>query len=157
MTNMFKFKRQPSFNGLPFSVSKVSRSGHGRKFQTHEFPNGRGHLNEDLAPNVGKFSVTGYLIGFDAEARAQAIGAACDAPGVGILNLPDQTSISVRCANFGYETIKEEINKVTLTFDFVIEASNGSGAVVVMLGRLLEIGLGNVRGIMGGLGGGLNG
>lgn len=157
MSDLYKSKRQASFKGLPFFMEKVGFSGGGRKFVTHEFPNGRGHLNEDLAPNVGKFSVSGYLIGFDAIDRAKAFKSVCGQSGAGQLVLPDEPSNYVRCNGFSYDVVKEELNRVSISFEFTEEAG-GFGGLNFFAGLFLEIGLKAVGGAVGRMfGGGLHG
>ncbi|NRA87469.1 MAG: DNA circularization N-terminal domain-containing protein [Rhizobiales bacterium] len=139
MNNPLKFKRQARFNGLPFFMDKTSVDGGGRNVVTHQFPNGSGHLNEDLSPNVGKFKVSGYLIGFDAVAQANSLKAATSIAGTGVLTLPDLPFLHVRCVGFGYEISKDEINKVSINFDFVEEAGFVAIGISLLPGRMIEL------------------
>lgn len=80
-------QRPPSFRGAPFKIEANTRYG-GRRGFTYEFAKGERSLDEDLGRRVSRVTVSAYVIGEDCLDQADALEAALQKEGGGLLVLP---------------------------------------------------------------------
>lgn len=76
-----------SFRGAEFKIEVNSRAS-GRRVVLHEFPKRDQPYAEDMGRAARRFPVTGYVIGSDYKAQRDALIAALEAEGPGLLILP---------------------------------------------------------------------
>lgn len=87
---------QPSFRGVPFYVNDSSNT-FGRRIAYHEFPQYDIPYAEDMGRRGRKFDISCFVIGDDWESKRDALIAACEAAGAGILVHPDIGTQTVAC------------------------------------------------------------
>jgi prophage DNA circulation protein len=79
--------RRASFRGAAFHVESHAYNG-GRRVAVHEFPGGEASIVEDLGLKAGEFTVEAFVLGADYDKRRNALRAALEKPGVGLLEHP---------------------------------------------------------------------
>lgn len=87
---------QPSFRGVPFYCNDTSNT-FGRRIAYHEFPQYDIPYAEDMGRKGRKFDINCFVIGDDWESKRDALIAACEAEGAGILVHPDIGTQTVAC------------------------------------------------------------
>ena len=107
-----------SFRGVPFHIENVTREG-GRRNVPHEFPKRNRGLTEDMGRRLRAFTIDGYLIGPDHNHEADALVAALDADGPGLLVTPLQGRLQVICDVFAETTRREEGGFTIVSMTFV--------------------------------------
>lgn len=93
-----------SFRGVPFFIESHGLKG-GRRLVQHQFPNIDLPFNEDLGRMARQFSVSAYLTGENVLAQRDALLAALEAAGPGVLVHPYLGEMQARCGDF---SLKEE-------------------------------------------------
>lgn len=119
--------RPASFRGVPFYVAANSRTN-GRRGFTYEFAKGDRSLDEDLGKRVTRVSVSGYVIGDDYDAQADALEAALNQEGGGTLILPILGRMFMRC-EFGPRAERKEEGGIAYFEMAFVDASGGTAAV----------------------------
>ena len=122
---------QPAaFRGVPFHVEISTREG-GRRIVPHEFPKRNKGFTEDMGRRLRAFTVEGYLIGPDHHRAADALVAALEADGPGLLELPLQGAQSVICDTFGETQRREDGGFTAVSMTFIEAGSDISSPVAV--------------------------
>lgn len=80
----YRLMRPASFRGVEFKVEDAARSG-GRRQALFEFPKRDDPYAEDMGRRARRFTVRGYLIGEDYDAKRDALIAALEMEGPGLL------------------------------------------------------------------------
>lgn len=136
--------RQASYKGIAFEVDSDSRTV-GRRIVTHEYPSSERWDNEDLGRARKLASVTGYVFGDDADAQADRLLRACEAPGAGTLVLPVAAPAQARCLSCHCDFIADELGRIAVDMEFVLESGSPAGFSIsaTLLGAVemaLEVG-----------------
>lgn len=100
-----KFKKA-KFRGLEFYLSE-SEGEFGRRTELHEFPKKNIPYSEDLGRKARSYPIEGYIIGDDAEDQRDALIAAAEEEGPGILIHPKYGQILVTATLRVRETVAE--------------------------------------------------
>lgn len=80
----YRLMRPASFRGIPFKVEDAARAG-GRRQAVFEFPKRDDPYAEDMGRRARRFSVRGYLLGGDYDRQRDALIAAMEQEGAGLL------------------------------------------------------------------------
>ena len=136
----WRLLRGASFRGAPFHVRKEELADSGRLVAEHKFAKAETHATEDMARKAKRWKVSGYVVGDLADAEAQALIAACNAPGAATLVLPFLGSHEVRCTSchVGHEI--KELGMAPVELEF-IEKGNDSAFAPVPLGDRIAAGI----------------
>ena len=119
--------RPASFRGVPFYVAANSRTN-GRRGFTYEFAKGDRSLDEDLGRRVTRVAVSGYVIGDDYDLQADALEAALNREGGGVLILPTLGRMFMRC-EFGPRAERKEDGGIAYFEMAFVDASGGTAAL----------------------------
>jgi hypothetical protein len=129
-----------SYKGVPFYALAVN-SQHGRRGAEGEFPFGEDTAYADLGRRIRTFSVGGRFDTNDHIERSEALIAAVESPGPGILVHPTRGVIMVACKQLRISDNPDTDQGVT-TFDMdMVEASilpNGLQLIGSLLGLSLD-------------------
>lgn len=120
--------RPASFRGVRFYVAANSRTN-GRRGFTYEFAKGDRSLDEDLGKRVTRVTVSGYVIGDDYDAQADALERALNREGGGTLVLPILGRMFMRC-EFGPRAERKEEGGIAYFEMAFVDASGGTAAVI---------------------------
>jgi prophage DNA circulation protein len=126
-----------SFKGIPFEAEETT-SEHGRRGAEGEFPFSENTAYEDMGRKIRRYTITGRLVTNEHIAHADALIAACEAPGPGLLLHPTRGALMVACTRLSVKddpTNEQGVTYVDLEF---VEAS--SVATGFLSGVLLGIG-----------------
>jgi prophage DNA circulation protein len=88
--------RPASFRGVPFFVDSV-QGDHGRRLAQHDYIKRELPWHEDLGRRAREFQVDGYLLGEDWMDQRDALEAACETRGAGLLVHPTKGEMEVVC------------------------------------------------------------
>lgn len=127
-----------SFKGVPFWSERSQESG-GRRVVEHEFPMRDDPFLEDLGEALRKFDVTAYLASDAADAEASALAAVCAERGPGLLVLPMQGQVLVRCLEFARDHEKDRLGYIAFNLKCTREGASFSIASVASLANLVFI------------------
>ncbi len=119
--------RPASFRGVPFHVDGNSTTG-GRRVARHDLPNGEVPFYEDLGIRAREFQIRGYLLGADFIAQRNALLAACEQEGAGILVHPTYGTLSVRCTSFFSQESQRAGGRADVLMIFSLEERAPSAA-----------------------------
>jgi len=110
--------RQAKYRGVEFFVDRHSVSG-GRRLERHEFPLRDEPYVEDLGRRARGFDVEAYVLGDTYFARRDALIAACEQNGPGLLVHPYFGSMFVLCRSYSVSesTGEGRVARFTLTFE----------------------------------------
>lgn len=130
--------RNASFRGAGFFVdSDVGK--YGRRIVTHEYPMRDDPFHEDMGRSTRTFNVQGYLYGPTAVILKDAIVAAAEARGSGILVLPAEAPFPARCILLSVTRSKDRLGWFDLSFEFRREGVSSIAPVAVaVFERLLS-------------------
>ena len=128
-----------SFKGFPFHVEREGVDDAGRAVAIHPFVMAEEHATEDLGRKPRSFGVLAYVVGNDADARAQTLVEICSSYGEGLLVLPIAGAQVVRCVGVSTNSEKDRLGRVEFQLRFV-EAGLESGGfpAIPLLDRMLE-------------------
>ena len=127
-----------SFRGAHFWVDS-DKGAYGRRIITHEYPMRDDPDNEDMGEKARSFSVTGYVVGTDANEQKDAVKAACTARGAALLCLPAESPFQAVCKGLNVSRSKDRQGFFELTFEFQVDSSmGGSPAPTSMYERLIS-------------------
>lgn len=118
--------RPASYRGVPFYVAANSRTN-GRRGFTYEFAKGDRSLDEDLGKRVTRVAVSGYVIGDDYNAQADALERALNREGGGTLILPILGRMYMRC-EFGPRAERKEEGGIAYFEMAFVDARGGTAA-----------------------------
>lgn len=107
-----------SFRGIPFEVEVNARGG-GRRGFVYEFAKSDNSLDEDLGRRVRRINVSAYLIGADYDLAADALEAALESEGGGLLVLPTMGQQRMRCEAYTRSERREAGGFATFEIGFV--------------------------------------
>ncbi|APT31927.1 DNA circularization protein [Methylobacterium phyllosphaerae] len=130
-----------SFKGFPFHVEDEGTDGAGRLVALHGYAKAETHGTEDMGRKARTFRVAAYIVGDDADVRAQAFIERCSTPGPGLLVLPITPSQMVRCVGCATNNRKTEMGKVALDLKFLELGSEAGGPPAIPLGDRIAQGL----------------
>lgn len=88
-----------SYKDFHFYVERGTAHG-GRRIVVHQFPGRDDPFNEDLGEDKREFEIEAYLVGPVVDSDGDALAATCVSVDPGLLVLPEQGPIMVRCLNF---------------------------------------------------------
>lgn len=125
-----------SFKGVPFWSERTQEMG-GRRVVEHEFPMRDEPFLEDLGEALRKFDVTAYVASDSADAEAAALAAVCAARGPGLLVLPVQGQVLVRCLEFARDHEKDRLGYIAFNLKCTREGASFSIASVASLANLV--------------------
>lgn len=114
-----------SFRGVPFFFGDLTRSG-GRRLAEHEFPLRDDPYIEDLGRKKREHKIAGYVLGDDYVAQRDALEAALDEPGAGLLLHPYRGQISVNVRNWSSHEVRDEGGMARFDIDCVENGSQPS-------------------------------
>lgn len=114
-----------SYKGAAFWVETTTEEG-GRRIVIHEFPMRDTPFLEDLGERYREFTLTAYVASDKADSEAAALLSVCGTRGPGVLVLPTQGPVTVRCTNFGREFSKDRMGYEAHSLKFVREGFSGS-------------------------------
>jgi prophage DNA circulation protein len=108
-----------SYRGVAFEV-EVSDAQFALRHQLHEFPGRDLGVAEQLGVAPSRFSVEGFIVGDDAQARKlELIGQCLKKDGGGTLVHPYYGALAVFCTNVSVRESNREGNLVRLSLEFV--------------------------------------
>jgi prophage DNA circulation protein len=121
--------RPASFRAVGFYVDAGTKIG-GRRGVTFEFPKRDSPLDEDLGRRARRRGISGYLIGDDYDREADALEAACETEGAGLLIHPTMGPMRARCETYNRVETKAELRFCRFDMMFV-EAPDGAYASLI--------------------------
>lgn len=109
--------RPGSFRGVPFHTEAADQQG-GRRQVVHEFPQRDDLYVEDLGLRPHEFRIEAFVFGPDYMAARDALLAAVDAPGTGVLEHHYRGSLTVSCLDWSVSESTDEggVARFRLTF-----------------------------------------
>jgi prophage DNA circulation protein len=110
-----------SWRGIPFQVTE-STVIRGRRNTLHEYPYRDTVWVEDLGRGTRRYAFRGFLVGDDVFAQRQALLAANETAGTGVLVHPSLGSITVSLTQFASSESAQRGRVVDLNFEFVENA-----------------------------------
>lgn len=126
-SRLAKKYRQPSFRGVEFKISDVN-GNHGRRVTVYQYPFKNKNSSKDLGLKARSFSFDAYVLGENYEAQRDALIAACEAEGPGVLVHPYLGTKNVVCSGCNYSEGKSSNGAAffSLSFDEVGDEINPS-------------------------------
>lgn len=108
-----------SWRGIPFVVEQ-SGDAPGRRVILHEYPYRAFPWPEDMGPATQRINFSGFLVGDDVMFQRDAMRAACNQPGPGILVHPTLGPLTAVCISPDFAERKERGRVIEVRFSFVI-------------------------------------
>lgn len=136
--NWQKTLHPASFKGVPFETERDVEEG-GRRIVVHEFPMRDDPFLEDLGEAKRDFDVTAYVASDNADGEAAALSAVCAQRGAGLLILPTQGQIFVKCLSFRRDSEKDRAGKIAFALKFVREGAASSLVTFASLANLVIV------------------
>jgi prophage DNA circulation protein len=127
-----------SYKGAAFWVETDEEAG-GRRVVIHEFPMRDTPFLEDLGERFREFTVTAYVASDKADSEASTLTSVCATRGAGVLVLPTQGPVTVRCTEFSREFAKDRLGYIAHRLHFVREGFGSSLASVASLANLVYV------------------
>lgn len=138
-----------SFKGFPFHVDDEGISESGRLVALHAYSKAETHGTEDMGRKARTIHVTAYIVGDDADERAQAFVERCSTPGAGLLVLPVTPGLEVRCIGCATNNRKSEMGKVAFDLKFLEKGAAAGGPSAIALGdRIAQGALNTLAGVV---------
>lgn len=138
-----------SFKGFPFHVEDEGIGESGRLVALHPFAKAETHGTEDMGRKARQYHVTAYIVGDDADGRAQGFVERCSTKGPGLLVLPVTESVEVHCVGCSTNNRKSEMGKVAFDLKFIEKGAQGGGIPPIVLGdRIAQGALDGLAGIV---------
>ncbi len=109
-----------SFRGVPFLVDGDSMSG-GRRGPTHEYPYKDEPDNEDMGLKARQYKFNAYVIGFDYMGKRDALIAALEAKGAGVLIHPQYGSANVQLKSYSVKHQTDKSGEALFDLNFAQE------------------------------------
>lgn len=110
--------RAASWRGVAFQVEAASGS-FGRRTARHEYPQRDTPAIEDLGRATREISISAFVIGDDYMGRRDALIAAAEKPGAGVLQHPYLGRMRVVCEEFTVGETSEEGRMARIGFSFI--------------------------------------
>lgn len=118
-----------SFAGRQFHVETGGKTS-GRRIALHEYPKRDTPYTEDMGRRVYRFTLTGYLITSpsqpDYRPARDALLAACDNPGRGVLQHPTLGTLNVICEMYYVQEMRQRGGYCQVDFTFIEIGSPGN-------------------------------
>jgi prophage DNA circulation protein len=114
-----------SFKGAAFYVEEASLQA-GKRVVTHEFPYSDQNFNDELGKAARRYDVRAYLVGDSCDAQADALVAAVESAGAGVLVLPDTGPVNVQGLTARRQFAKQKLGFVAVDCKFVIDYGAGA-------------------------------
>jgi prophage DNA circulation protein len=111
-----------SFKGVPFYVQSDKESGK-RRIVSHEFPMRDDPFHEDLGEGIRSYDVTAYIASDFADTQGQALLATCAQRGAGLLVLPINGPVQVKCETFERSHEKDRLGYIAFSLKFLREGA----------------------------------
>lgn len=127
-----------SYKGAAFWVETDTEGG-GRRIVIHEFPMRDEPFLEDLGERYREFTVTAYVASDRADTEAAALMAICAQRGPGVLILPTQGGVLVRCLEFSRRHEKDRLGYIAHELRFVRQGASGALASVASLINMIFV------------------
>ncbi len=127
-----------SYKGAAFFVETDTEGG-GRRIVIHEFPMRDTPYLEDLGERYREFSLTAYVASDRADSDAAALMSVCATRGPGIVVLPGQGPVLVRCLEFNRKHEKDKLGYIAHELRFVREGFGSALASVTSLINMVFI------------------
>lgn len=121
-----------SYKGAAFWV-ETDVEGGARRIVIHEFPMRDTPYLEDLGERYREFTVTAYVASDNADREAAALMQVCATRGPGLVVLPTQGPVLVRCLEFSRTHAKDKMGYIAHSLRFVREGASGALASVASL------------------------
>lgn len=109
--------RPASFRGAEFRIDTQAENG-GRRPVPHDFPKRNDGFTEDMGRRLGRFVVTGYVIGKTYTLERDRLKAALRQDGPGMLQLPTSMPERVIVDTFTINEAKDKGNLATFEMQF---------------------------------------
>jgi len=109
-----------SFRGVPFLVDGDSMSG-GRRGPTHEYPYKDEPDNEDMGLKARQYKFSAYVIGQDYMGKRDALIAALEKKGVGVLIHPQYGSVNVALKSYSAKHQTDKSGEALFDLNFAQE------------------------------------
>lgn len=133
-----------SFRGVPFFVDKDEGS-FGRRVVVHEYPMKDDAFLEDLGKSNRAFSVTAYVSGPGEGGQKDALVAACEQNGAGMLILPAEQPFMARLITAKVTRSKDKLGWFDIQMEFKADTGQSSGLTVTSnFERLLNTAIGDL-------------
>ena len=132
-----------SYKGAPFWTERDTESG-GRRIVKHQFPNRDLPYLEDLGEDLREFDITAYVASDRADAEAAMLSVACASRGAGLLVLPVQGPVLVRCVSFSQDSTKDRAGYIGFNLKFCREGASSSLISTAMSANLVFVAAANV-------------
>jgi len=136
--NWLKTLWRTSYKGAAFWVETDTESG-ARRIVIHEFPMRDTPFLEDLGERYRAFTVTAYVASDRADTEAASLMSVCAARGPGVVVLPTQGPVLVRCLEFSRTHAKDKFGYVAHSLKFVREGATGALATVTSLVNMIFV------------------
>lgn len=127
-----------SYKGGAFWVETDTEGG-ARRIVIHEFPMRDTPYLEDLGERYRDFAVIAYVASDRADTEGAALMAMCATRGPGVLVLPTQGPVLVRCLEFARTHAKDRMGYIAFTLRFVREGASGALASVTSLVNMVFV------------------
>jgi prophage DNA circulation protein len=127
-----------SYKGVAFRVERDTEGG-SRRIVEHEFPNRDVPFLEDLGEGVRHYEVTAYVASNEADSEAAAVMSICAQRGPGVLVLPMNGPVVVRCLDFRRNFDKDKMGYSAIELKFTREGFSGALATVSSLANLIYV------------------
>ena len=127
-----------SYKGAPFWTERDTESG-GRRIVKHQFPGRDPPFLEDLGEDLREFDLTAYVASDRADAEAAMLTVACASRGAGLLVLPVQGPVLVRCISFSQDSTKDRAGYIGFNLKFCREGAATSLISAAMSANLVFV------------------
>ena len=127
-----------SYKGASFWTERDQESG-GRRIVKHQFPMRDDPFLEDLGEDLREFDLTAYLASDRADGEASALAAACASRGAGILVMPVQGPVLVRCVSFSRDSSKDRAGYIGFSLKCCREGASSALVSVAMSANLVFV------------------
>lgn len=122
--------RPASFRGAPFGVDGTDAGG-GRRVAVHEYPNRDEPYAEDMGRKAREFSVDGFVLGANYMAARDALIAALEQSGAGILVHPYRGTLRVQATDYRVRESSGEGGIARFSISFIEAGALESPTVAV--------------------------
>lgn len=127
-----------SYKGAPFWTDRDQESG-GRRIVKHQFPMRDDPYLEDLGEELREYELTAYLASDAADGEAAALAFACTSRGAGILVMPVQGPVLVRCVSFQRDSFKDRAGYIAFSLRCTREGASSALFSVAMAANLVFV------------------
>lgn len=136
--NWLKTLWRTSYKGAAFWVETDAESG-ARRIVIHEFPMRDTPYLEDLGERYREFTVTAYVASDRADTEAAQLMRICAQRGPGLVVLPTQGPVMVRCVEFSRTHAKDKLGYIAHSLKFVREGASTALTTVTNLINMIFV------------------